>query len=109
MSYCDFVLAKQNSISTQLPVVIGSQGSQNNLKSGGRSVQVDCQLVSQRLFVSSDSTEDDGKGRSNFISKEFVLWEQSELIHVSTPTKPSVKRFEEGLFIYLIWPEFTCL
>lgn len=77
MSYCDFVLAEQNSISTHLPVVIGSQGSQNNLKSGGRSVQVDCQLVSLHLVVSSDCTEDDGKGRSNFIAKEIVLWEQS--------------------------------
>lgn len=84
MSYCDFVLAKQNSISTQFPVVIGSQSSQNNLKSGGRFVKVDCQLESLHLLVRSDRTEYDGKGRSNFSAKEFVLWEQSGLIHQQT-------------------------
>lgn len=73
MSYSDFVLAKQSSISTELPVVVGSQGSQNNLKSGGRFVQVHCQLVSHHLIVSSDSTDDDGKGRRCFTAKEFVL------------------------------------
>ncbi len=89
LSYCDFVLAKQYSIGTELPVVICSQGSQNNLNSAGRSVQVDCQLVSLHLLVSSYSSEDDGKGRRNFIAKEFVLWEQSGLILVTTLTTPS--------------------
>lgn len=72
-SYCDFVLAKQNSISTELPVVIGSQSSQNNLNSCGGLVQVGREFKSMHLVVSSDSPEDNGKRRSNFIAKEFVL------------------------------------
>lgn len=95
ISYCDFVLGKKNSISTELPVVISSQGSQNDLKSGGRSVEVGSQLVSLHLVVSSDNTEHDRKGRSSFIAKEFVLWDQSRLIRISTSPIPSVKRPED--------------
>lgn len=77
VTYCDFVLAKQNSISTELPVVICSKGSQNNLNSGSGFVQVCSHLVSLQLVVSSDSTENDGKSRSSFVAKEFVLWDQT--------------------------------
>lgn len=81
MSYCNFVLAEQNSISADLPVVMCSQGSKNNLQSGSGFVQVDSQLVSD-LLAASDSAEDHGESGSHLIAEEFALWEQSEFSHV---------------------------
>lgn len=98
VSYCDFVLAEQNSIGTEFKVVIGSQGSQDDLNSFARFVQVECQLVSQHLFVCSYSFEDDGKCRSNFIAKEFVLWEQSGFVLVSYIYKTVIEKILRRFF-----------
>lgn len=76
MTYCDFVVAKHKSISTEPPLVIRSEGSKNDLNPGSGLVQVRSQLVSLQLLVSSDSPEDDGKSRRSLIAEELVLLDQ---------------------------------
>lgn len=75
MSYSNFVLAEQNAISTEPPVVLMSKRSKNDLNSVVWLVIVDNELVSLGFLISFNSTEDDSQD-GILVIKVLVLWLQ---------------------------------
>jgi len=73
ITYSDFVLAHQNSISTELPVVSLGQRCDDHLDSGSRLVQEGGDLISHQLVVSPDCAEHDDEGRSSGSAKVLIL------------------------------------
>ena len=68
-----FVVAQLHTISTDSPVVVLGQVSENDLHSGSSSVEISCNLVSLNLMVCSHSADEDGYCRSDGVGQVLGL------------------------------------
>lgn len=77
-SYHDFLVAEQHAVSTDPPVVVFHQVSEDQLDSGSGLVPVSRGLISLDLVVSSHSTDEDRHSRRDGSRKVFGLAIQTE-------------------------------
>lgn len=67
--YHQLLFAQHHTIGADSPVIVLSQVGENDLHSGSSLVKVSCNLVSLSLVIGSHSTDENGHGRSDSISK----------------------------------------